>query len=232
MSIFYIAVDLSTTKIGLAIRNHSTLIYNEQVHFEPYADKVIYHNANLLFTKIKEIIKLTNINDLVLNLGIEVSNFSNPKLTQKFSTYAGAIIALLSQYYQEKINIKIFAANAWQLKVPGIKNDTERKERKELTKQYAINELNTSDKLSEDEYDAIVMCYFYDEIISTSDSLIVHIENKKRAKQNRINTLKQKSKINQQIAKLYEKQLSLKQPKSIEKNALKIAELQEKLKIK
>lgn len=233
MRIINIGIDLATKKLGVAILGLEKQPIVKQFSFIPYEENVIYKNIKNVCNWVMEQTKGIACD---IKVGLEISNFSNPKLTQRFATYSGAFIALLSEGKNQvsKIEFKVFNSNAWQLKVPNIFNNTTREERKELTKQWILDTFaDKIDKnLSDDEYDALAIAYFYNDIETTIESKERVNKTKKSLINSKISMLKQKlniqknkEKLKERLEKLYKRQTTLKSDKAIQNNLRKINEV-------
>lgn len=220
MNKWVIGIDLSTTITGVAILKNEQLVKTFAVAFDNFDEKNLYNNVLRLVKEIK--LNIWLLPDDSYYTGIEVANFSNPKLTQRFSIYAGMIIALMSQILKEfNAEFKMFNANAWQLKIPQIQYNTLRKDRKLITKNLMIKTFNVKSTLNEDEYDALAITYFYDAINSTLQQEAIT----KAKKVVKISKVKQQLSISKKINKLLEKKAKLKKPTAILKIDKQIEEL-------
>lgn len=163
-----IGIDLSTTKTGIVVLKS----YNKNV------DRLLIDNTNIKnITNIYTNFKLA-LKSLVENLrkgittdimvGIELSNFNNPKLTQKFSMYAGMIIAILNDLGIN--NIKWFNSNQWQYLI-GCKPCDEREVRKQKARKF-VEQYHKCDNWEQDEVDAYCIAYHLESLISTEQSEI------------------------------------------------------------
>lgn len=212
MNKWVIGIDLSTTITGVAILRNEQIIKTFAVAFDNFNEKNLYNNVIRLIKEINLNVWLLADDDYYI--GIEVANFSNPKLTQRFSIYAGMIIALMSQVLRDfNAEFKMFNANAWQLKIPQIQYNTLRKDRKLITKNLMIKTFNIKSNLNEDEYDALAIAYFYDSINSTLEQE----EITKAKKVVKMNKVKQQLSISKKINKLLEKKSKLKKATAISK---------------
>lgn len=174
MNKYYIGVDLSTNIIGWAIvrNNKKEFICAADFSLKKWSCELneIKENHTLLYhmvMKMKNEIELNEKEDIYeVEIGIELSNFSSAKITQRFAKYFGIIETYMLLVFRKKItNIKGFNANEWfkflipELNIPFSLNQLVRDERK----RYAKNFLNLKTKLvvtSEDIADAFCIAYF------------------------------------------------------------------------
>ena len=171
-----ITFDISTKSIGVCIIGggesrtyHIDLNYNENE-----LDKVFYQVSK----GITDIISLYRFpfpvfigHTQTFLLGMEVSNFKNAKITQRFSLIAGIIISIVCSIYKKhKVIVKIFNSNQWQYLI-GCKNSDERAVRKQKSKQFYY-EKNGVWNDNDDETDAFCMCYYLEQLESTLDKSI------------------------------------------------------------
>lgn len=198
----YIAIDLSTTKTGVAIRCNEEW-WHKQYVFIKFNPSDIYKNIINLVNDIKNHLKQYQHQKVIM--GIEISNFSNPKITQRFSLYGGAIISLIKDKIPNEVDIKIFNSNDWQLLIPNISTQTHRSERKTLSRGFisqTLKNLIKSDlnSISEDEIDALCMCYFLKDIKTT----LSYEEFKRKQRKENKKQLNKLNKINQLQTKIIE----------------------------
>lgn len=153
-----IAIDLSTTNIGVCFEYENKELYLNQVKLKPYSMENLGWNVDYLtrfFEKIASfhILKNENWEEYKIILGIELSNFCNPLFTGRFNLYAGVIISAFHKIIDYKcLEIKLFNSNEWQ-KMIGCVNSDKRETRKIKARDWAIGH-GIKDGLSEDEYDA------------------------------------------------------------------------------
>lgn len=172
-----IAIDLSTTTSGVWVHHIES---NRHAHYlvntkDEHSINAIYKIWNDLFTK-----KLLE-HSVDVMVGIEVSNFSNPKLTQKFSMIAGMIMAIVCKNYIYP-QFKIFNSNEWQYKI-GCSPQDERATRKRKAKEFAerlFPQYNFK-VLGQDIIDACCICHYLDEL-TTTDAQAEYQKVKKVAK--------------------------------------------------
>lgn len=170
-----VGIDLSTTKTGIvAIREYNL----------KKVERIVIDNTNIksipnIYTNFKVALKNLNENwkfgaNVEVMVGIEISNFKNAKLTQKFSMYAGMIIAILNEL--GITNIKWFNSNQWQYLIGCIPSD-ERDVRKKKARKFVEKSQNCKD-WTQDEIDAYCIAYHLESLISTEQSEIKTKTNK------------------------------------------------------
>lgn len=100
-------------------------------------------------------------------IGIELSNFGNPKNTQQFSLIAGMILPKLFTTFSN-LKIKLFNSNEWQLKV-GCAPQDPRPVRKQKAREFAkkVYPDLITDKTVQDIVDAACIAWFLDELHTT-----------------------------------------------------------------
>lgn len=145
-----------------------------------------------------------NFKDIEIDIGIEVSNYGNPNLANKFNFYAGVLyMELISAKVPWKINnIKIINANQWEFKC-GSRPKDERDRRKKNTRNFIMNHCDRySESWTEDECDAYCIAYWLDELKNT-DELHEEVKKTKRDKNKKnwiLYTLERK--LNSRLAEL------------------------------
>ncbi len=198
-----IAFDIATKNIGFCLMdgdNHKVATI-----------KINYDENNLddLYNQLSfNIRKLINTPlDIDLLVGLEVSNFKNPKSTQRFSLLAGMIVAILKQLWKYRNNVlefKLFNSNQWQHLI-GCKTTDQREIRKQKAKDFVYK--ITGVKLeSEDEADAFCIAYHLEQLNSTQDISIITKKNKAQ----RANNKAKIAQLNKQIITRQNKLLQLK----------------------
>lgn len=100
-------------------------------------------------------------------IGIELSNFGNPKNTQQFSLIVGMILPKLFTTFSN-LKIKLFNSNEWQSKV-GCAPQDQRPVRKQKAREFAkkVYPDLITDKTSQDIVDACCICHFLNELHTT-----------------------------------------------------------------
>lgn len=169
-----IGIDLSSTKTGVCVldsENNLLLNYVIETDFKRTLNSVV----NQMCFQVSPLTSFIKENQVV-KVGIELSNFSNPKLTQRFSLLAGILITQLENIsYDTKIEYKLFNCNQWQ-KLVGCKPSDKREVRKLKARQFAKSKGIFN--VSQDEADAYCIAYFLEDLISTEQSEIEHKQKK------------------------------------------------------
>lgn len=198
-----LAFDISTTNIGVAVIN------KDEDWVETYTIKLNY-NENDLGGVASELTKriLDIFNDFPTDkamVGLEVSNFKNAKLTQRFSLIAGMIIAIAEDlWWSKKTEFKIFNSNQWQHLI-GCKTTDDRQTRKQKSRDFFFKQTGIYNDF-DDETDAYCIAYHLEQLEST-------VETQKRVRHTKILKNKNKAKIaalNKQIITRQNKLLTLK----------------------
>lgn len=173
--IINIGVDLSTTKTGIVAMKIGDNSYKNGYYT---FNKILIDNTNMKTINsvdknfklhIKSLIDSLQLQEqasLILNIGIEISNFSNPKLTQKFSLYAGMIISFFNELLPN-INFKWFNSNQWQYLI-GCKVSDERNVRKQKAKEWA-SQFENVEHWEQDEIDAFCIAKLLFELKTTDE---------------------------------------------------------------
>ena len=161
-----IGIDLSTTKTGIVVLRSDNKNINRLLIDNTNIKNItnIYTNFKLALKSLVEQLKSGIATDVMV--GIELSNYKNPKLTQKFSMYAGMIIAILNDLGIN--NIKWFNSNQWQYLI-GCKVQDERETRKEKARKF-VAQYHKCDNWEQDEVDAYCIAYHLEDLISTEQS--------------------------------------------------------------
>lgn len=198
-----LAFDISSTNIGIAVINE------DENWFKTYTIKLNY-NENDLHSVAKNLREkliyiLCSSGEDEIMVGLEVSNFKNAKLTQRFSLLAGMIIAIVeSVWFPPYIEFKMFNSNQWQHLI-GCKTTDDRQIRKQKSKEF-FKEKTGLDNESDDETDAYCIAYHLEQLEST-------VEQQKRVRDTKVLKNKNKAKIaqlNKQIITRQNKLLTLK----------------------
>lgn len=169
-----VGIDLSTTKTGIVVLRS----YNKNIN-RLLIDNTNIKNITNIYTNFKLALKslvgqLRSGIATDIIVGIEISNYKNAKLTQKFSMYAGLIIAILNDL--GITNIKWFNSNQWQYMI-GCKVQDERDVRKQKARKFVAQFHNCKD-WEQDEVDAYCIAYHLESLISTEQSEIKTKTNK------------------------------------------------------
>lgn len=158
-----IAIDLSTTQTGVAVLDeNNTLMMCFNINFRTYQDGNLYNNFKLIKNNVSFFKKYL---DEEIIVGIELSNFGNSKITNRFHLYAGAFI---TYFYECGIkNIKFFPSTAWQHMI-GLNSTHTREMTKKRAREFMKDNCNEYQKdWSEDICDAYCIAYHLDKIKST-----------------------------------------------------------------
>lgn len=206
--IINIGIDLSTTKTGIVAlkiddsykNGYSSikrvLIDNTNMKTINSVDK----NFKLHIQSLINSLKLQNQATLLFNIGIEISNFSNPKLTQKFSLYTGLVISAFNELLPN-VNFKWFNSNQWQYLI-GCKVNDERSVRKQKAKDWASQYENV-EHWEQDEIDAFCIANLLFELKST-DEIKQATKQKKINKQKELKEkLSRETKVNRLLMKIH-----------------------------
>lgn len=171
---FKVGLDLATRKIGIAILDQDNKLFlKDKLDLLEWEDKNIIPNI----ATIDSFVKSLKINQPFI-VGIEVANFKNPQITQRFSYYAGVFTKSFHNWYPEEFQeLKLFNANAWQFLV-GCKPNDERATRKAIARDFARdNCFEYNDEWTEDECDAYCISFLLNKIISTNQ---LYVNNQKK----------------------------------------------------
>lgn len=184
MKRFKLGIDLATRRIGVCILDeNNNFVSKKTIELDnfTYDDDKLRNNVeylcNALYSSLYDVYKNLNKKFYNLDIGIEVSNYGNPNLANKFNFYAGAIYSLLYDraMYQEcetilsECSFKFFNANQWEFKC-GSRPKDERDRRKKNTRKFVMEHCNEyDDKWSEDECDAYCIAYWLDELKNTDE---------------------------------------------------------------
>lgn len=181
-----VGIDLSSTNTGLVIlSDDNKLVFhgNFQMWDADYKER---------FNKVADFVRKINdnlphnIEKLPVEIGIELADFKNANITNRFNLLAGMVIfscfyrISVSECYEERIiKIKLFNSNEWQQHL-GLKPSMERQFRKDTARQFTkSNCLEYQDTWTEDECDAYCIAYFLEKL---RDRTEMHQEVKARDK--------------------------------------------------
>ncbi len=180
-----IGIDLSTTNTGICVLRDNELLEINVISLPKFEwTKIHYYRAKRLIAhEISNIGEMLTQNGYFTNetiVGIELANFKDPQLTQRFSFLMGIIVSELLVFLNVS-DIKVFNSNAWQMKI-GCTNKMERQERKEQAKQFAKQHCDKyNESWSEDMCDAYCIAYFLQEITSHQENINkIHQEHQKK----------------------------------------------------
>lgn len=193
-----IGIDLSTTKTGIVVLRS----YNKNID-RLLIDNTNIKNINYVYTNFKiqlkslvESLRSGIATDIIV--GIELSNYKNPKLTQKFSMYAGLIIAILNDLGIN--NIKWFNSNQWQYLI-GCKVNDERETRKAKARKF-VEQFQKCKDWEQDEVDAYCIAYHLESLVSTEQSAQNVKEHKKQKIREQSNQLKVQKMVNVRLMRI------------------------------
>lgn len=118
---YYIGIDLATSWVGLVMLGEDDeVIYHNEIHLPKYSfdevtRKITYDLFTSEFKKMQKCIDFEkwDVNDSI-GLYIEMSNFSNAKLTQRFSRLSGIVEMIAIKELEWLREIKHFNANEWR----------------------------------------------------------------------------------------------------------------------
>lgn len=169
---FKIGIDLSTSNTGIVILTHNNVFMKAiDLTFDKYCEA----NLKTNISKINDVIgNLKNTKVLQeaqeIYVGLEVSNFKNANLTNKFHLYAGLIInGFVNTFGIDVVKFKIFNSNEWQ-KLIGCNNNDSREIRKAKARAFAKKHIEFyKSHWSEDVCDAFCIAYFLEQLKSTEE---------------------------------------------------------------
>lgn len=133
---YKVGIDLSTRKTGVVILDE-----HNNLKFKGILELLEWQDCNIIgnLIKIDNFVKDLNLRGQKIKIGIELSNFKNPQITQRFSFYAGAFTESFLKWFPEELKeLKLFNANAWQFLI-GCKANDERQTRKEQARGFALH---------------------------------------------------------------------------------------------
>ena len=163
-----IGIDLSTTKTGIVVLRSYNKTINRVLIDNTNIKNIqnVYTNFKLALKSLVEQLRTGPNTDIMV--GIEISNYKNAKLTQKFSMYAGLIIAILNDLGIN--NIKWFNSNQWQYLI-GCKVQDERDVRKAKARKF-VSQFHKCNDWEQDEVDAYCIAFHLEQLNSTEQSEI------------------------------------------------------------
>ncbi len=216
MSMLKIGIDLSTTNTGVCVLDQdNNLIHSTNIEFKKFNwdyDTICLNISKMeaMWAELNDIVRKRINNVEVAEVGIELSNFKDPQLTQKFALYCGSLITIMRpditwmHIYVE--DTKIFNSNGWQMKI-GCTQHMERAQRKEQARHFAEEHCKEYDgNWTEDQCDSYCIAYFLQEIKSQQESINEKYE--KLLKNKKIKTIE--AKLKQLSAKVPNKKELLK----------------------
>lgn len=226
MKIFRVAIDLSSTKSGVAVGydTWTNTFVVDTTESKTWDEYMWIWNCSL--NDIMPELHPSGYDKLLL--GIEVSNFSNPKLTQKFSTLAGIIMMWFRKWWPASLEMetKTFNSNQWQMMI-GCKPSDEREIRKAKARMWAkkMSVMLNVDNYSQDEIDAWCILKNLDNLNSTDEIKEITKQKKKTQEQIKKEKYRKMISIQQKILVLQEELKNL----SEEKNSRRIKTVLNKL---
>ncbi len=163
---YKIGIDLSTTNTGIVVLDKdNNFIEKFDLHFRTFSEVNDKYNHSLIRTMVCGTLQPIVHNNPNCLVGIELSNFSNPLLTTRFSQYAGSFKNSLFLMGVE--NIKCFNSNQWQSMV-GVKSGDTRERTKMLSRLFTKEHCSDyQEDWSEDVCDAYCIAYFLPKLLST-----------------------------------------------------------------
>lgn len=192
-----IGIDLSTTNTGIAVLDmNNKLIFTRNLKLAQFNESNLLDNIKAIDSMCSFI--FTKINAISENVyvGIELSNYKNALLTNRFNLYCGAFILALSTRFGQLRCVKTFNANAWHpfigVQIPQDTRDITKAKAREFAK---ANCSGYNELWSEDECDAYCIAYHLEKIKSAE-------QQKQEIKTRKINNVKKQialQKINRMI---------------------------------
>lgn len=221
---YKLGIDLSTTNIGICLmKNNNELVKFSVLKLFTWSEKNMFDNLGLIKVELHKFLQEIENKIQELYVGVELSNFNNPLLTNRFSIYYGAILEMFRNLildYGIATYVKCFNSNQWQRKISNGKQHS-REIYKELAKSFAISH-QLADNLEQDIYDAYCITYFLEQLESTEQI-------KERVSKSKISKKKNISKISQLQQKIMTRYAHI---KLLDKqaNAKKIARIEQEIK--
>lgn len=201
---FKIGIDLATRNIGVCILTEENRLINKKViNLDPfnYNYKQMKNNITDFQNKLYSFLTLRNSLGFIkwipgflgseepnIVVGIEVSNYGNPNLANKFNFYAGVIYDLLLHSELNIKEIKIINANQWEY-LCGMKPSDKREKRKAQAREFVKAKCDKYDESwTEDECDAYCIAYLLEELKNT-DELHEEVKERKKRKDQKLQKL-------------------------------------------
>lgn len=177
-----LAFDVSTTNIGVCMYESDKEFWTHTIQL-PKSFAYDYDTLNTNLSHLDYELRKFKYG-VEIQLAIELSNFSNPKMTQAFSFYAGIIVERLFRT-NKIVGIKVFNSNEWQYLI-GCTPQSQRNERKEKAQLFAFEKAKNKKSAfkTQDEIDAYCMCVLYDKIITTDEHKQIITNKKELEKKN------------------------------------------------
>lgn len=196
---YKVGIDLSTTNTGVVVLNkNNKLIYKTTFSFLEYKESNFKQNIKIIYENVKNI--LVHCGNEVM-VGIEIANFRNAKLTNKFNLYAGALIATFFLVKNNNYIFKTFNSNQWQ-RLIGCPNKAPRKITKAYAKQFVLNINSNYQDWTQDEYDAYCIAYFLQQLDTTFELHKKVIAKKRESTKQKLLELKKQKQINNRLQKI------------------------------
>lgn len=176
-----LGIDLSTTNTGIVcLRDDNSFVLYKDLKLMPFNDENWEINANRIINWVwgfwRDYVISMEIDEL--EVGIELANFRNPKLTQRFSLYCGAFLGKFYELHQHhetrwnkplKMRVVTFNSNAWQSHL-GLKPQDTREYRKLKAREFVKVHGEVYDRnWSEDICDAYCIAYHLSLIRSSQE---------------------------------------------------------------
>ena len=177
-----VGIDLSSTNTGLVIlSDDNKLIFHGNFQLWDTNRLTIACNVSDMI----DCVRFKNINNELISIGVELADFKNANITNRFNLLAGMIINELwhSNLPLMVDDFKLFNSNEWQQHL-GLKPSMERQFRKDTARQFTkSNCLEYQDTWTEDECDAYCIAYFLPQLRDrTQMHQEVTVRNKAKAK--------------------------------------------------
>lgn len=177
-----LGIDLSTTNTGIVCLNDdNSFVFKRDLKLMPFNDGNWEINANRITNWVYDFwLWNVQINTKVdkVEIGIELANFRNPKLTQRFSLYCGVFLGKFYELYNKfkngatdplEMRVVTFNSNAWQSYL-GLKPQDTREFRKMRARMFSkVMCENYEENWSEDVCDAFCIAYHLQLIRSSQE---------------------------------------------------------------
>lgn len=247
-----VGIDLSSTNTGLVIlSDDNKLIWHG--NFKLWDNEYTHKPVAVFISNMVQHIQFKVINKAEnIFIGVELSDFKNANITNRFNMIFGAMYQQLwnTQFYfpyniqcyfnlnladvctnatKERCPIKVFNSNEWQQHL-GLKPSMKRQFRKDTARQFAkSNCVDYKDTWTEDECDAYCIAYFLPQL---RDKTQMHQEVKAKkiqAKKSKVQELRAKASKEHKISKLKDiviKYKSMEKLTKAQQRALEKAEME------
>lgn len=182
-----IGIDLSTKFTGIGCyQPFLNKINSFIISFGTFSNSNFKDSYGLIKNAVKKIVQEVGFlyyDPIEVNVGIELANFKNAKLTNRFNLYAGMFISAFLEEPRFICKFKTFNSNQWQ-KLVGCTPNDERGFRKQKAKDFIILEFGRCQLgKTEDEYDAMCIAKLLDKIQSTEE-IHTMVQNRKKQTKN------------------------------------------------